>query len=198
MTQRESDWATLGGMAQGIAGPAAGLATAFNVQSENAKIRAQNEANLRSVVPALPAIFSSADHLRNNARILQREINEMNLKLLGDETADAVLNDLQFSNPHVEVRESGTLFVSVTATAGTEFIYDDVPAVIDGIVKARIIHNGKVLDVVTLVLPLYGIGSGKSAELSGMTLSSRQNQKADHSFPFELKYFASNLWKMER
>ena len=40
--EKESDWAVLGGIADGIAGPAAGIATAVNVMQDNARIRAEN------------------------------------------------------------------------------------------------------------------------------------------------------------
>ncbi len=42
--QREHDWALHGGIAEGIAGTAAGVATALNIQRENAQIRSQNAA----------------------------------------------------------------------------------------------------------------------------------------------------------
>lgn len=56
--QKEHDWAIHGGIASGIAGPAAGLAAAADIQAKNAQIRAQNEANV---------VFSS----RNQKQYLQ-------------------------------------------------------------------------------------------------------------------------------
>ena len=43
--QEEIDWATLGGIASGIAGGAAGVAVAMDAQIKNAEIRAQNRKN---------------------------------------------------------------------------------------------------------------------------------------------------------
>lgn len=42
--ERKNDWAVLGGIAEGIAGPAAGIATAVNAINENARIEAENTA----------------------------------------------------------------------------------------------------------------------------------------------------------
>lgn len=40
--EEEHDWAVMGGLADGLAGPGAGIATAVNAQIENAQIRARN------------------------------------------------------------------------------------------------------------------------------------------------------------
>ena len=40
--EQEHDWAVMGGLANGLAGPGAGIATAVNAQIENAQIRARN------------------------------------------------------------------------------------------------------------------------------------------------------------
>ena len=40
--ERELDWAVLGGLAEGIAGPVAGIVTAANVMQDNARIREKN------------------------------------------------------------------------------------------------------------------------------------------------------------
>lgn len=45
--EKEKDWAILGGIADGIAGPGAGAATAVNAMLDNVKIREQNAANRR-------------------------------------------------------------------------------------------------------------------------------------------------------
>jgi len=41
--EKESDWATIGGLASGIAGPAAGLAAAVDTMNNNQRIREENE-----------------------------------------------------------------------------------------------------------------------------------------------------------
>lgn len=198
LTRDEGDWATLGGIASGIAGPAAGLATAVNVQSENERIRAQNAANLMAAAPLMSDIYGKAADLKERANQCQDEIEKTNLKLVGNEKPKEVLKDLQFMNPHVEVKESGSLVMTVTVSTGEKniFIYDDVPAVVDGTVEATIIQNGDVLTNVKLVLPLYGIGSASQTRLKGMSLGSRKN--ADKNTPFEFQYSATNLWKMEQ
>ena len=42
--EKEKDWAVLGGLADGVAGPVAGIATAANAIQENVRIREENEA----------------------------------------------------------------------------------------------------------------------------------------------------------
>lgn len=66
--QDEHDWATWGGVANGIAGVGAGVSTAIDIQAQNAKIRAQNEANMKAAMPMYVAAksYSSKKLLMRN------------------------------------------------------------------------------------------------------------------------------------
>ena len=86
--QQETSWAIMGGIADGIAGPGAGVATALNVQAKNAQIRAQNQANMTAVMPAYMSISSSAAGNRKNAELIKKDIGLVKEKLIGNQMAD--------------------------------------------------------------------------------------------------------------
>ena len=65
--QKEHDWATHGGLAAGVAGGAAGVAVAMDVQRKNAAIREQNAANLKAISPAYQSLGASASDARKCA-----------------------------------------------------------------------------------------------------------------------------------
>lgn len=72
--QKEKDWAVHGGIANGIAGPAAGVATAINIQAQNAQIRAQNKANLQAYAPLITNSYMGAVSYESQARSVAETI----------------------------------------------------------------------------------------------------------------------------
>lgn len=190
--QKERDWAIWGGIADGLAGPAAGIATAIDIQAQNAQIRAQNEANMRATMPAYMSVTGSASQNRANANAIEKEIQLMREKLISDISSEKVFEMLQVVNPTVEVSETGAFRVTATAeTLKKLFIFDDVPAVADGTIVAHVFEDDKEIGTATMVLPVNGISS--KTGLVGMALSgARQDKK--HTVTFTV----GKLWLMEQ
>ncbi|MBQ5991053.1 MAG: hypothetical protein IJL62_00735 [Clostridia bacterium] len=190
--QKEQDWATQGGIASGIAGPAAGIATALNVQAKNAEIRAQNQENLKTFAPAIQAAYRKAFEYDSRADALQKQIDEAKIKLVSKDDALTCLSRITFSDTTVDVSETGACTVTTTAKAKQPLlIFDDVKATIDGTVIAKIYDGKSLVGAASLVLPKYGISS--EAELKGMCLSCGTPGKH-----YTVQFAAVNLWAMER
>ena len=190
--QKEHDWALLGGIADGIAGPGAGVATALDYQAKNEQIRAQNKANLQAMAPVMMTSYSGAlDHERRADR-LQEEIENTKTKLLGKEDAAASLSYLSFDQTEVEISETGTCTVTTTASMKKPlYIFDDVKAVVDGTVLAKIYDGKELVGVAKMVLPPYGIE--KKETLKGVCLFCGEAGKH-----YTAEFAAVNLWTMER
>ena len=190
--QKEHNWAAHAGIASGIAGPAAGLAVAADVQAENAKIREQNEANAKAVAPIMMTSYSGALDYTNLAVELQKEIETTKTKLVSNDNAQTCLSHIKFFNTKVEVSETGTCTVTTSAKLMSPMIiFDDVDAVIDGTVIAKIYDGKSLVGTAMLVLPKYGV-SGET-KLMGMCLFCGNRNK-----DYTVEYAAINLWAMER
>ena len=190
--QQEQDWALLGGIASGIAGTAAGVATAWNVQAKNAEIRAQNAANMRAAMPNYMTITGSASQNRANADAIEKEIAALDEKLISDMPADDFDKYLEIINSEVEVSETGAFRVTATARVKNPvFIYDDVPATIDGTIIAHVYEDNREIGTATMVLPVNGVNS--STGLVGISLSGA-NPNKEHT----VSYNAGKLWMIER
>lgn len=156
--QKEHDWAIHGGIASGIAGPAAGLAAAADIQAKNAQIRAQNEANAKAFAPIMMTSYNGAADYDRRARALQEEIETTKIKLVSNEDAKTCLSKISFSNTKVEVSETGTCTVTTSAKLTTPMIiFDDVDAIIDGTIIAKIYDGKTLVGTASLVLPKYGV-----------------------------------------
>ena len=189
--QKEHDWAIHGGIASGIAGGAAGVATALDIQRKNAAIRAQNEANMKALTPLIGASFEAESRARREAESLAQNISEAQIKLVGDDPAEAVLSHLQFTDTKVTVSETGAFTVSTKVTAKDLKVFDSTSAVADGTVLAKVYQDNGMIGVAQLVLPTYGVGT-YGATLEGICLVGAERGK-----PCTVKFAASNLWVME-
>lgn len=190
--QKERDWATWGGIADGIAGFGAGVATAIDIQRQNMQIRAENEKRRQAALPAYMSITGSAQENRNHADAIMREIENFKLKLISEESPAALMEKITFSNTDVLVSETGAAMVCTCASLDPDFrIFDDVPAVVDGTIIAKIYDGDCLCATAQLVLPLYGLG--QNIPLSGICMDGCTPGKN-----YTAKFTAKNLWAMER
>lgn len=190
--QKELNWATWGGIADGIAGPGAGIATAVDVQINNAKIRQQNEAAMDKLMPAYMHVTNNANQLRSNAKAIQEEIRDFQTKLTCDIPAEKLFEKLSFSETDISVSDCGSVKITTMVELNEKFkIFDDVPAVIDGTIIGKIYSGDTLKGTAQLVLPLYGIG--KKTQLKGICLSDCKK-----GTNYTVKFVPKHLWALEK
>ena len=189
--QKEHDWATHGGIASAIAGPAAGVARAVELQAKNAEIRAQNQANMRMVAPAVMAMSGKASDYERYAQEEEAAAKEAETKLVDDTIpADELLSKIVFSDTTVEISDTGAFTVKVHAKKKEDlFVYDDTPATVDGTIAAELEQNGKVVGTALLVLPSHGV---RNSNLTGICLSG-----AKKGVDYKVNFKPYHLWMME-
>lgn len=190
--QKERDWATWGGIANGIAGFGAGVSTAVDIQMQNMQIRAENEKRRQAALPSYMFITNSAQKNRSNADKIMNEIEKCKLKLVSDEPAAELMKKISFGKTDVLVSETGAAMVCTSATLDSKFrIFDDVPAVVDGTIIAQIYDGDQLCGTAQLVLPMYGLG--QNIPLNGICIDCCKPGKC-----YTTKFVAKNLWAMEK
>lgn len=190
--QQEINWATWGGIANGLAGPAAGLATAADMQARNAQIRAENELRRKNAMPAYMLVTNSASQNRSRADEIEEELQLLKEKLIVDTPADDVMKMLSVSNATADVSETGACIITATVSAKSDlFIFDDVPAVADGSIIAHIIEDGNEIGTASMVFPVNGVTS--STGIAGIMLSGAHKEKKQ-----TVTFNAGKLWLMEK
>ncbi len=192
--QKEQDWAIHGGIASGIAGPGAGVATALNIQAKNAEIRAQNQANLQALKPIVMSTSETVGLASKRAKSLEEDLKNAQTRLVFEDDVTTCLSKLKFQNTTVEVSKTGTCIVSTNVIkADSYIIFDDIEATIDGTIIANIYDQDALIGTANLVLPRYGISNRKSYEkLQGMCLFCGKPGKT-----YRVEFDAVNLWAME-
>lgn len=197
--EQEHDWAVMGGLANGLAGPGAGIATAVNAQIENAQIRARNSQLLHETADIrgqmIVAGAKQKDALQARCSELNALINAAKTKLIGKDSPEACLKALHFENTEVAVSKTGTC--TVDAKVGLKrseyYIFGDVKATIDGTIQGEIYDGNEKIGTANLVLPLDGIPDANMVPIKGMCLFCGQPGKK-----YTVKFNADNLWAMEQ
>lgn len=148
LAQKEGDWGLLGGAASGLAGGAAGLAVAMDVQRKNTEISSQN-AQLAKDVAAMSLLvgqgrqekcasirkqWSSWENALHNAENMLVEF------LPQDQLLDALHPELI---EDVKVSPTGAVRVRVKVQPGALNIYESVPAIVDGFFRADLHLEGE-------------------------------------------------------
>ncbi len=190
--QKERDWATWGGIADGLAGFGAGVSTAVDIQMQNIQIRAENEKRRQAALPGYMFMSNSAQGNRRNADAIMKEIENFKLKLVSDESSAELMKKISFNNTDVLVSETGAAMVCTSASLDPKFrIFDDVPAVVDGTIIAKIYDGDQLCGTAQMVLPVYGLG--QDIPLNGICIDCCKPGKV-----YTAKFSAKNLWAMER
>lgn len=192
--QKEHDWALHGGIASGLAGGAAGLATAIDVQNKNAQIRSYNDALLRQSVQMEFALENQRREmereLQENVDWYKEQIKAQEMKLVGELPENELL-ELLMPRATVRVSSSGAarITVKMKATKGLK-IFDSVSAVVDGTVKVHLLHEGKKVGYAYATLPMHGAVNDCSIK----TVCVNPKVKAEK---YSVEFEPYHLWAIE-
>jgi len=195
---KENDWALTGGIVSGLAGGAAGLAAASDVQRQNAEIRARNQANREAVRKVAYGNNMTNAFLNAISNVSEYKEKLENAKVsLVDETisSEELLKKVNFTDISLDISKTGAVSISAIASLKNKLtIFENVNAVVDGVLIAKLYQNGKLIGSTEVVLPCFGI-SLKPSELEGLCLC---NAEIDAPCTIEWSTNASyKLWAIE-
>lgn len=193
--QHESSWAIHGGIADAIAGPAAGLAVAIDVQKNNQKIQEENAALAQSVfgfeIKAVEIIRKQKEETNEEYRYWAREKRAVENILVqdGDERELLALLQPSIKNSRITATGAITFTVSIKSTPNL-VIYDKVSAVVDGSFKILVKDEKKTVGYAICVIP-YG-GSRKEHDIK--CICRNITQKSDK---YRFEFQPNHLWLEE-
>lgn len=195
--QRESDWATAGGIASGIAGGAAGISVAMDIQMKNAEIRLQN-AQLKSSINSLTGL-SYQQNIQKQCEV-EEQLNFW--KDLANKASELLVQKMpnvnlvkKISPIVLEQTQSKTNAVTLKVQiqpAQDLKIYDTVDAVVDGSFKAVLWDGNSRVGEAYFVLPYNGATS--STTLEGICRSEFLKPNTTYNVTFE----ENHLWGIEK
>ena len=193
-TQKETDWAFHGGIASGIAGTAAGVAVAADIQRKNAEVRAANE-QLREAVTNAAGSYLAQNQIQRieleaQAAYWEKQAEQAKLKLVAQKPQKELLTMLAPRVIDAVRSETGAMTITVSTKAASLIIYETVKATVDGSFKVKLMDGERIAGEAYFTLPFKG--SENSAELKSICTLVSKEQK---SYSFEVE--PHNLFAIE-
>ena len=184
--EKEKDWAVLGGIAEGIAGPAAGIATALDTMQDNARIKAENAARREwgAKQNAFYQNLASEAARKSPTALSMTELQRKYEAVMSGHPA-TLLNLIKIDSTSTEI-DSQTGAVTVSA----KWSQKDKSVCIDGTLRAKLYTStGKCAGCAYLVLPKAGTSEFKGS-LSGICATPIASSQ------YSIKIEPVNLWEL--
>lgn len=180
--EKEKDWAILGGIADGLAGPGAGIATAIGTMQENQQIRERNAAHREAAIRESRLYNSLASNIQANS---PAAISKQDYDVFLWWKPSTLFSFLRLSEPRIEVdSETGAVIVSVSCHKN-----NDCSICIDGSLRAKIYtSDGKCRGCAYLNFPAKGT-ENLSGNLSGICILPETTSK------YTVVIEPMNLWE---
>lgn len=192
MLQKEHDWATHGGIASGIAGPAAGVATALDIQAKNAAIREQNAKMMPYVAMVTSSYANTASGYQQEYNKYASDLQATNTKLISTDTKETVFENIVIKNVKHHVSNTGAVRVVANFSINENYrIFNSMKPTIDGCVRAKLMKDGECAGSAYIVFPIEGI-------ITPVTLSAICTKTTDPNASYTIEFEADDVWAMEK
>lgn len=186
--KKEKDWAILGGIAQGIAGPVAGIAVATTTMAHNEEIRQTNENNLRWAAQQSNEMNFAASELEKEDFSVPT-IDQLNAQY---EICRNISPNLLFSKLNIETQSIDIDNTSKSATVYAKWESLDNELCVDGHIRANFYTNTNCfVGSASLSLPTFGTFKA-SGVMDGICLID------EYSKPCTVKYEPIDLWVISK
>ncbi len=164
--EKTMDWSFLGGLANGLAGPGAGMTVAASIIEENAVIEKRNatarkvaEKTINGFYKDAASMTSSIVDLENEKKLMEHYLKEAGFKsVLEQYSTNDIYKKLDIDVEVLDYKDNTGLYVSVRII--NQFDNDEFDRkkyVIDGTLKGEIYCNNMLLDTICIPLPLFGV-----------------------------------------
>ena len=165
---KDKDWALLGGIADGIAGPGAGAAVALKAMSENAANAAQYEENRKYATNLAYQVSLSGldiarqiDKLEENAEKFRKEIREAERKVILENVEFSELKDtFEIGNTKIKSVEDDECYVCAELSVINHYVPNvpkEVKMCVDGYLSVSLQEEDIYLGSVDVPLPALGV-----------------------------------------
>lgn len=192
---RESSWAVHGGIASGIAGGAAGLAVAADVERKNAQIRQQNANLAHSIaqfqVAVLEGIWKEKRKAEEQLEYWKQRLERAKILLVEMQPEDKLLASLNASVANTESSPTGSMKVTLELDPDKLYIYGDTRAVVDGSILVSFYIGDRSVGSAICCLPYGGVTSHCKVSCICTNFS-------EHAEDYELYCQPYHLWALER
>ena len=204
-TSTSSDWAILGGIADGLAGPAAGLAVANDIQSRNQNAKFDIEKARQENNKISDASLAIHNAQQKEISSLKKIIRTFKTKLFDDEHTDLYFDYLSCDVLSYDLLQGGYLKMFPKIEFKQKPKLNDIDIIIDGSIKIEIYDNDELVgdgyfcangfDCEDEYHYKAGFNNlGKNVSIIGKFFDNKYIPNGELNF----KFVPINLWMIER
>ena len=197
--EKKKDWAFLGGLADGIAGPGAGVSVAANAIVENIEIEKRNTQARQAANQTIRSLYAGASNLstdisdlENEKKLMQYHLRDAGTKVVMEQYAtDEIFTKLEITSKVTKRKDGNGL--DVTVMIKNNFKADapeNVKIAVDGTLSAKVFFEDTLLDTICVPLPLFGV-----SEKESVTAYTDYYVEAEGNYSVE--FAPNNLWIVE-
>ena len=181
-----------GGIASGIAGPVAGAMAAADVAASNEKAKAGAAANYALFGGSVEGKIAK---LESEIKVYQNASSKNEIALsTGILPENEAGNMMTAKFIETEKTEGGSLHIRIGIQPIQETTVQNLPAVLDGAMTAKVLINGTPVDECRLVLPLNGVDCHHGAVLEGLCTKMPSGFNKEEC---EVTVAADRIWLIE-
>ena len=199
---KHTDWAIAGGLASGIAGPAAGIMVASSVQEENRKADEWVKKEKERILDQLKGL-SQLDYKDQDKRdVLQKSIDELKNRMIDTDNSEKWFELLSFANITHTVTPTGMMEISVEI-AGETVKIGNTKWIIDGSIVVNVYEDEKLVGDAYIVADGYG-----DIELQNIGFTTQRSNYSTYAKAFNVRFNAEknysvrfvpyHLWAIEK
>lgn len=200
--EKKKDWGTLGGIAEGIAGPGAGAAVAANAIAENRAIEQRNKIARQEAVQSVRGFYDASykisddiDALEKDKRNLWDYLNSARYKVVMEQyTTEEIFKALDIAAKVSKTSGEKGLKLEVNIkncfNAG---VPSDFRVAVDGTIDADIYYGDTRIDTVHIPLPMFGVAENESEVATGYSLS-----YVEARVRYRVEFKPNKLWIVEQ
>ena len=201
--EKTTSWATVAGIADGLAGPVAGALAGAETMQRNAAVEARNQQNREAVgrtavgiIKGSTSLYGDISSLESDIRSLSKEEDALRTKVvLGGTDVMELYDSLIITE--ICVKKSGealTVSAKMQSTYKPEGIPEHVRMTVDGTLTGRVMAGDLFVGTVCLPLPMYGVECGAPTATVAETIC---DHYAKNDKPYTVTFTPNNLWVME-
>lgn len=197
--EKTKDWAFLGGIADGIAGPGAGIAVAANAIADNIEIEKRNAQARQAANQTVRSLYADAANLsadisdlENERKLMQYHLQDAGTKVVMDGyKTEGIFEKLKITAEVKKHKDGKGLEVTVTIKNNLKVdVPENVLVAVDGTLSAKVFFEDALVDTMCVPLPLFGV-----SEQESVTAYTDYYVEAEGSYTVE--FSPNNLWVVE-
>lgn len=198
----KNDWAVIGGLTQGIAGPAAGVMAALKASAENDKIVEINKNNMMAMLELSEGITHRAreycepieKEVKKSLKYYKETLEQLPLKMFFEEyDKNELFNNLKISGS-VSYLEKEIYAAEINISNKYNPNIKDYTIVMDGIIKVKWYCDDVFVDEFFIALPENGVKYNEEAVVIQYPKKYMIGKRGSDRFEFS----PQSLWLMER